>query len=304
MSKLKTWLKAIRAPFLTATIIPVLLGTAIAWHQIDVFNYQLFFLTLIGVIFLHIGTNLANDYFDHLTKNDELNKTPTPFSGGSRVIQDGLIKPRNILLVSLLFFGLGSLIGLYLNAFLPGNIILILGMIGVFCGFFYTASPLRIGYLGIGELIVGVCFGPLVVMGSYCVQATRLDWQPLWASLPVGILIGLVLAINEFPDYEADKLVNKKTFVVRWGKKKAIKVYLGLLGMVYVLVLLSVVFRLMPVWTLITFLSLPLALKAVRIGSRKFDRIYELLPANAATIGLHSGIGLLLMTGYILDKLL
>ena len=296
------WIKTLRLPFLTATVIPVAVGAAVAWHETGCWNWSYFWLTLFGVSLLHIGTNLANDYFDHLSSNDWINATPTPFSGGSRTIQEGRVNARSILIASLVLFSLGSLIGLYLNWKIPGNAILLLGIVGVFCGYFYTASPLQIGYTGLGELIVGLCFGPLVVMGAYFVQPGHLALTPFIASLPIGILISLVLYINEFPDYEADKKVDKKTVVVRFGKKRALKLYHGLLGALYLYMALCIAVRLLPLITAITLLTVPLGALAFMISKRSYTQVAELLPANALTIGLHFFFGALLATSFILDK--
>jgi len=300
----RLWIRAIRAPFFAATIIPLLLGTVIAWVHIRQVFWMKFFLTLIGVVFVHAGTNLMNDYYDHKSRNDELNLFPTPFSGGSRVIQEGLISPQVIFYSGLIFFGLGGAVGLYLNLISKGNIVLILGMVGVFLGFFYTAGPLRIGYLGIGELAVGFGFGPLIVSGAYYIQAQRLSIEPFLASLPISILIMSVLYINEFPDYEADRLVNKRTWIVRLGKKKAVKIYYLLLFLVYLTIALGVIFRFLPIFSILAFVSLPLSLKAVAISWKNYDKIEELLPVNVITLKLHSIIGLLLTVGYIIDKFL
>jgi len=299
----KVWLKAIRVPFFTATIIPVTLGSVLAWHDTGGFMWMRFFLTMIGGVLMHMGTNLSNDYFDHLSGCDEKNLTPTPFSGGSRVIQEGLIPPQKILYVALASFIIGGAIGLYLNHLAGGNVILILGVIGVFLGFFYTAKPLQIGYGSFGELAVGTGFGPLMVMGSYYVQARNLTLEAFLVSVPVGILIAMVLFINEFPDYLADKTVNKRTLVVILGKKNAVILYHILLAGVYLFVALTVAFKFLPLISLIVLLSLPLALKAFVTSKNNFDKIYELLPANAATIGLHSLIGILLILSIALDKI-
>ncbi len=156
--RLKIWIKATRAPFLTAIFMPVALGAAISWSEAGRFDLLTFFMVLAGVSLLHLASNTCNDYFDHVTKNDWVNKNPTPFSGGSRVIQEGMISPRGILVLSLVFFAAGSLIGLWLNHRMGTNVILFLGITGVFLGFFYTALPLKIGYRGIGEIIVGFCW--------------------------------------------------------------------------------------------------------------------------------------------------
>jgi 1,4-dihydroxy-2-naphthoate octaprenyltransferase len=298
----KIWLKAMRIPFATATIIPVALGSIIAWHDTDKFIWMRFWLAMLGALLIHIGTNLANDYFDHLSGCDKANPNPTPFSGGSRVIQQGLIAPKKILYVSLIGFILGSVIGLYLNYLSGKNVILILGIIGVFLGFFYTAKPFRIGYGNLGELAVGVGFGPLMVMGSYYVQAQALPFRIFLISIPIGILIALVLFINEFPDYMADKTVGKRTLVVILGKKRSVILYHSLLAVTYLAIISLMMFKFLPLSCLIALLSLPLAFRAFVISKKNFDKIYELLPANASTIGLHSIIGLLLCIGFILDK--
>lgn len=302
-SKIKIWLKAIRVPFSTATIIPVSLGAIVAWHDTGNFNWLRFWLTLSGALFIHFGTNLANDYFDHISGCDEKNPSPTAFSGGSRVIQDGLIAPKNILYASLLAFVLGSAIGFYLNYLLGTNVILVLGAIGVFLGFFYTAKPFRIGYGTLGELAVGIGFGPLMVLGSHYVQAQYLSLKVFLISLPLGILIALVLFINEFPDYQADKAAGKRNLVVILGKKRAVILYHILLTSVYIVIIYLVVFKLAPAATLIVFLSLPFAFKAFKVSKMNFEKVYELVPANAATIGLHSMIGLLLCLGFMLDRI-
>jgi len=301
---IKQWIRAIRAPFFTATIIPVLLGMAIAWAHTGQIFWMKLLLTLLGVVFVHAGTNLLNDYYDHKSKNDELNLYPTPFSGGSRVIQEGLISAENMFRSGLLLFGLGGAIGIYLNSISKGNVILILGLVGLLLGFFYSARPIRIGYRGFGELVVGFGFGPLVVGGSYYVQAQRLSIEPFLASIPITILILLVLYINEFPDYEADILANKRTWIVKLGKERAIKIYHILLFLVYFTIASGIIFRFLPFFGILAFVSLPLTLRAIAISWKNYDKIEELLPANAITIRLHSIIGLLLTAGYFLDKLL
>lgn len=300
----KVWLKATRIPFLTATIIPVALGSIVAWYDTGSFVWMRFWLVMLGAILIHIGTNLANDYFDHLEGCDKANFNLTPFSGGSRVIQDGLIEPRKILFVSLFSFIIGASIGLYLNYISGKNVILIFGIIGVFLGFFHNVRYCRIYYGGWGELAVSIGFGPLMVLGSYYVQAQRLPLHVLLISIPIGILIALVLFINEFPDYLADKEVGKNTLVVILGKRKAVVLYQILLFVVYLLIATFAIFKFLPYICLIVFLTLPLALKAFVVSKKNFDKIYELLPANASTIGLHSLIGLLLCVGLTLDKVL
>ncbi len=302
MSKVLLWVKAARPQFFTASIVPIILGAAIAWNQTGEFNWVLFWVTLIGGIFIHAGLNLNNDYYDYKSKDDVVNKTPTPFSGGSRVLPDGIFLPRQVLIASLLCFAIGSAIGLYLNHILKGNMLLILGIIGLFLAFFYTADPIKLGYMKIGEIAVGLGFGPIMLLGSYYVQAERFSWEAFSASVPIGILIALVLYINEFPDYEADKTVGKNNIVVTLGKRKAVRYYSIFLGSVYIFIIGTVILKIFPPLTLITLLTIPLAVKAVRTATTHFDRIKELLPANALTIAIHLLFGTLFTVAYLLDR--
>lgn len=303
MINFKVWLKAIRVPFFTATIIPIVLGSIMAWHDNNNFIWIKFWLTLSGGLLIHAATNLANDYFDYLSGCDTLNPTPTPFSGGSRVLPEGLLSPKKILSAWLVCFMLGGSIGLYLNYLSKNNVILILGIIGVFLGIFYTAKPFRLGYGALGELAVGIGFGPLMVAGSYYVQAQNLSLKAFLVSLPIGILIALVLYINEFPDYAGDIAAGKRNLVVRLGKKRAVILYHILLAATYLIIFSLVIFKFLPIISVVVLLSLPLALKAFLVSQHNFDKIYELLPANASTIGLHSLIGILLCASFVLDKI-
>ena len=299
---LAKWIRAMRAPFFTASAVPVLVGTALAWNITGRFSLYKFILVLIGVPLFNAGTNLANDYYDHKTGNDEINTKITPFSGGSRAIQEGTVSPRQMLLGSFLFFGVGSIIGLYLNAVTPGNLILYLGIFGLLSGFFYTAAPVLIGYRGIGEFVVGLDLGTLVILGAYYVQAHSLSWSAFWLSLPIGFLVAAILFINQFPDYDADKAVGKKHLVVRLGKKKAVYGYYLLILGTYAVIAGSVVFRLVTPFVLLSFLTLPIALGAVKILNSNFDKFTELIPAQAKTIQTHLFTGLLLTLGLVIGK--
>ena len=304
MTSIRVWAKALRLPFLTATAVPVVLGGAVAYWEMGVLDWELFLLCLIGVSLLHLGTNLANDYFDHKSGNDEANKTPTPFSGGSRAIQQGLIAPKMILGASLGFFLIGISIGLLLYWMTQNVQIIIIGVSGALIGFFYTASPFRLGYRGIGELLTGIGFGPLVVAGVYTVQVGSVSSVAWLASIPVAILVGLILFINEFPDHDADKKTGKRTWVVLLGKGRAVRLYHLLLFSSYAFVLLMVGTKMFPLFALLPLLTLPLAIRAYKVSKLHYNKIRELLPANASTIMIHIVFGVLLSAGFILDKVL
>ncbi len=303
MNPILKYLIAVRAPFFTASIVPVILGSVIAWTKSGSFNWVLFGLTLLAGILIHAGTNLANDYFDHKSSCDESNQEYlTPFTGGSRVIQKNILSAKEVLTFAWICFSLSALIGIYL-ALVVGWQILLLGLIGFFCGFFYTAPPVFLVSRGIGEIVVGLNFGILMTQGAYFVQTGSFSWEAVLASLPVALLITAVLYINEFPDYTADKDTHKNHLVVRWGRKKAVVGYVLLMSLSYALVLIGVVLSALPYWTLLVFVTFPLGWKAIKAAQIYFDRPQQLVIANANTIKVHLGIGLLLSVGYIISKL-
>jgi len=299
---MKKWLIAIRAPFFTAAIAPAVLGVAVAFYEGYNVQWWHAVVTLVGLVAIHGGTNLANDYFDHRTRNDWVNKTPTPFSGGSRVIQQGAISPRAVLIYSLACFAVGSACGLYLWRVTPGNVVLWLGLAGVASGFLYTALPIAIGYRGVGELLVGLNFGPLAVLGAHYVQAGSLSPAALMASVPLGLLIAAVLYINEFPDYEADREVNKKTLVVLLGPNRARYGYFALLWLTYASVITFAAIGGLPTWTAIALITAPLGAKACMVLTRHYREPYKLLPANGLTIIIHFATGILLAVGLTLGR--
>jgi 1,4-dihydroxy-2-naphthoate octaprenyltransferase len=293
------WVVKTRAPFFTATMVPVLLGAALAWARTGAFSLGYFLLTLVGAICLHAGTNMSNDYFDHVWGSDEVNtEFANPFTGGSRLIQMGVVKPKTMLWQAIGFFVVGGLIGLLL-AFTRSWYVLALGVVGVFCGYFYTAPPFRLARTGFGELAVGLCFGPLMALGAYVVQVQHLAWEPAIAALPVMILIALVLWINQFQDMRADAAVGKNHLVVRMGRRRAAAVYGGLLAAVYASLVGGVLLDGVTPLALIGLASAPLALKAFRVAQVHYDHPQELVPANAATVRIHLLTGLLLTLGYV-----
>jgi 1,4-dihydroxy-2-naphthoate octaprenyltransferase len=300
----KTFARVTRAPFFTAVIVPVLLGATIAWYE-GPFRAGYLILTLWGTVCAHAALNMSNDFFDHLSGNDEVNQELTPFSGGSRVIQDGILAPRYVLLISALLYVVGIAIGLYL-AWTRGWTVLWLMLAGLLLAFFHNVPSFGLYYLapGVGEVGVGLGFGPLAVLGSYYVQTQDLSLGAAWASIPVGLLIAAVLYINEFPDYRADRTVGKRTVVVALGRERARWGYVALLTATYASILAGVALRLMPWPALIALLSIPLAYRGIRGANRYHSDTPRLVPTNAITIQLHLATGFLLCAGYAIARFL
>jgi len=286
MKKGKAITMLLRLPFLTVTIGAVLLGTAFAsWHA-GQFNVLHFILALIGSCFFHIATNVANDYFDFKSGADAVNVSgTTPFSGGSRIILEGFVTQNQALLVSIVFASLGSAIGLYLNFASRGNVILIIGILAIIFIYGYNGIPLKLVNKGLGEIAIFTAWGPLIVLGSYYVQAESFpSFWPLIASIPSGLMTTLVLLINEFADRDADASVGRRTWVILFGFKNGLRLYLALSFVCYAIVIIGILFGSWPFWSLLVFITFPLPLLAYKTGSQNLGNWKGFLAAVKATI--------------------
>jgi 1,4-dihydroxy-2-naphthoate octaprenyltransferase len=298
LSPVWTFLLATRLPFLTATFVPILLGIAIAARN-GHFSWWLAIATLIAGAAVHIGLNVANDVFDTLSGADEANVNPTQFSGGSRVIQYGLVRLPQMAAISAAAYAVAVGMGLYLVVARESLELLGLGVAGVLISVFYTAPPFRLVHRGLGELTVALGFGPIMVLGAYVVQAQSLSLEAGVASIPVAILIALVLYVNEIPDRSADTTVGKLTLPARLSRAAVINIYLaaalGAFAAVAIAAALGVIAR--P--ALLALLALPLALQVYQGLRSQYDDPYGLMPAMGKGVQLHLVVGVLLFAGYI-----
>lgn len=279
-----------------------MLGGLVAYNE-GHFLLWVFILAILANIMAQVGANLSNDYYDHLSSDDDINVNVTPFSGGSRMIQEKIIPARQILVAAIISFAITFAAGIALV--LTRTIWLLpIGLGGLFIGFFYTAPPFKFAYRGLGELVIGLSFGPMSVGGAYIVQTlslSGLSW--LWPSIPVGLLIVGILYVNEFPDYDADKAVGKSHLVVLLGRRRAAVGYYALLAVIYLSIVVPAALRLTPPITLISLLSFPLAIKAATITSRNYDDPKGIIPAQATHILTYTATALLLCLGYLLNGL-
>ncbi|MCK4578380.1 MAG: 1,4-dihydroxy-2-naphthoate octaprenyltransferase [Candidatus Marinimicrobia bacterium] len=296
-TKLFKWMVITRAPFLRATIVPVLLGGAVTSLLGFPVDLGVLGMTLLAACLVQIGANTANDYFDHTSGTDEATYDYiVPFSGGSRSIQMGLISPKGMLITSLVTLALGGIIAipLIIRAGMP---VFYLGLIGVLSSFFYTAPPLRLAARkGLGELLVGLNFGPLVVAGSTLVQTGTIESMALLVGVPAGLLTAAILWINQLPDYSGDKATGKDNLVVILGKARARYGYVALVVGAFSMIVAMVVKGMIPMLSLITLLAVYLGVKAISTLFKHYDDRL-LVSANSGTINLHLITGILLTIG-------
>jgi 1,4-dihydroxy-2-naphthoate octaprenyltransferase len=286
---------ATRLPFLTATLVPVGVGFAAAAYERH-FNTWLALLTLVGAVAVHLGLNVANDVFDALNGADDANVNPTMFSGGSRVIQYGLVSLRQMIALSAFFYAIAAAIGLVL-VMLVGPGLLWLGVVGLLISFFYTAPPLKLVSRGLGEGAVAVGFGPLMVLGAYYVQTGHYTLRPLVLSIPVAVFVMLILYANEIPDRVADARAGKRTLVARLPRNLVLRGYVVSAAVAYIAVVAGVVLGVLPWPTLIALVTIPLAVKTERGLSRDYDDPYTLMGSLQNNIVLHLTTGILIIAG-------
>jgi 1,4-dihydroxy-2-naphthoate polyprenyltransferase len=292
-------LRTTRLPFLSATIVPVVLGIAIAARH-GSFDLLTAVLTVIGASFVQLGLNVANDVFDTAQGADDANLTPTKFSGGSRVIQYGLVSFRQMAGIATVFYVAAGLIGLLLLGLSGSPALLIIGVVGFVVSIGYTAPPLKFVYRGLGEIAVAIGFGPLMLLGAYVVQTRgALSWEPFVASLPIALLVALILYVNEIPDRRGDARAGKRTLPVRLSKPTVIAIYQVAAIAAYAILVVGVVVGQLPIPALLALLSAPLALQVSRGLAPNYDNPYGLMAVMGVNVKVHLYAGLLLLAGYL-----
>ena len=293
-------LRTTRLPFLSATAVPVLLGIAVAASH-GAFTWWTALLTLIGGSFAHLAINVTNDIFDTLSGADEANTTPTMFSGGSRVAVYDLVTIRGLAAIAIGLFGAAAAIGLVLVAITQSMTLLWIGVAGIAVGVAYTAPPLKLVYRGLGELAVALGFGPMMLLGAYVVQTGELAWEPFVLSLVPGILIALILYVNEIPDRRSDAETGKRTLPVRLAPEAVRTGYLVAAAAAFAIVAVGVVIGLFPWPTLVALAAVPIALR-VHAGLKvHYDSPYTLMAVMGTNVNLNLVVGGLLLAAYVVS---
>ena len=300
-SALRTYFMATRPQFLLTMVLPILLGSAIAWHQRGVFDPVLFVITLLAGICVSSGVNVLNDYFDYKSGADNHNPEPlTPFAGGSRMIQQQQLSPQSIFNFGAGLLIVAALLGSYLVT-QTGWPLLVIGALGIALGVFYSSPPVALNYRGLGEVSIGIGFGWLTVTGAYYVQAGLLFSWPLFiAGLLTALLTSAVVLVNEFPDAFYDQKAGKKTLVVRMGLKGARRLFFVVLSSVFVIVWLSIQQNGLTGNHWWALLPIPLLFVIIKSFPPRDLNNEEMVAVVKPTIALHLSVMLLLTLGFVL----
>ncbi len=255
---LHVWWDGIRPAYFALSLLPVVVGTVLAWIQsvssktpLGHFHPQRFIATIVTVALLQVGANLVNDYYDYLRGIDISN----PLGPGG-LIQQGLIRPTHVLYAGLTALGLGVLFGA-ITAFSGGLLTYLIGFTGLLCAYFYSATSRSLSALALGELVCFAVFGPLITLGAYMVQTGHLDRSVLLYSIPLGLLATAVIHLNDMRDAESDAQAGKHTLTSLLGLRWSRILYLLFLAAAYTLIIVLALPKNAPHLLLLTLWTLP-----------------------------------------------
>jgi 1,4-dihydroxy-2-naphthoate polyprenyltransferase len=294
MNAYRNWFLGSRPWSFTMTAISIGVGVGLAAVDGPI-SWFLFFVTLLGMILIHSATNLINDYYDVLSGVDSKEVSTAQYRPHPLV--RGELTPFQVKAGAFLLYLLGTSVGVYLSME-RGWEILGIGLIGLLASLTYTAPPIKYKYTALGELSVFLMWGPLMVEGTYFVQRQAFSQTVLWVSLPFGALVALVLLANNLRDLVYDREKGILTLPILIGKKNGIRLYVGLICVAYLAVFCMSFLGSLPLWSLMVFLSSPLAWRLMKESLRE-------LPdnADARTAQLNTAFGALLVMSLIGERL-
>jgi 1,4-dihydroxy-2-naphthoate octaprenyltransferase len=290
----RNWFLASRPWSFIMTAISVGVGAAVAAED-GPFSWGFFALTLLGAVLLHAATNLINDYYDVRSGVDSAQASTAIYRPHPLV--EGKIPAASVHTAAYALFLAGSLIGLYLAA-ARGWPILAIGIAGVVAGIAYTAPPLNYKYIALGEFSVFLMWGPLMVEGTYYVQRQTFSAEALCISIPFGVIVALVLLANNLRDISHDRNRHIRTIAILLGERKGFYLYAGLAALAYISIFGMLVGGVLPFWSVLVFLSLPIAVNLIWTMTNNIPD-----DADARTARLDTAFGLLLLFSLILEVL-
>jgi 1,4-dihydroxy-2-naphthoate octaprenyltransferase len=258
MSKIALWINCARPKTLAAAIAPVIVGAAVACAD-GPMNWPVLIVTLLSAIFIQVGTNFANDYYDHFKGSDTEGRI-----GPQRGIHTGQVSPTQMKQAFIIAFGIAVLLGIFLVV-KGGWPIVIIGIVSVVCGYLYTGGPFPLAYVGLGDVFVLIFFGPVATGGTYYLQRGHFSVNALIAGLATGLLATAILAVNNFRDFHTDKAANKNTLVVRLGQKFGLCEYAFCVSGVCVIPVYLAVMNSNRIFCLLALLTLPFSIRMIRM---------------------------------------
>lgn len=290
---LSDYVRAVRLPFLTASIFPYIAGSCIA---IELFSWVRFVLGFFIVTFIHCGANLINDYADSKSGADWQDRTFYAFFGGSKLIQEGVLSAAFYRNAAFLCFLAASVCIVTLLFLIKDTMLLVYFLLIAFLGFSYSYKPLQFSYRRLGEVVLFILFGPAIVMGASYIQTGIFpEVRSFLLSLPFGIFTTAILFSNEIPDYEADIAAGKYTLVSMIGKQKAFMFFYGLMVAGFISIVFNIAVGYLSIFSLLSLIALLPAIKAGTILQRVTQEKTAFMRSSQLTIGIQMIVSIVVM---------
>ncbi|MBW4561461.1 MAG: 2-carboxy-1,4-naphthoquinone phytyltransferase [Mojavia pulchra JT2-VF2] len=290
-TKFKLWMAAIKPPMYSVAIMPIWVGTAVAFAETKIFNGVVFLIFIAAAILILAWENISNDVFDSETGIDQ-NKHHSLVN----------LTGKKLLIFWLGNFCLGSgLLGIIAIATLQKDLTIV-AIILLCCalGYMYQGPPFRLGYQGLGEIICFFAFGPLAVAAAYYSQTQTWSMTSLLASVIVGIVTSLILFCSHFHQVKDDIAAGKRSPIVRLGTRKGSQVLNWFTASIYPLTLGFVLWGIFPIWTLLSWVSLPFAFKLCRHVQDNHNQPDKVKNCKFIAVAVHFWCCLMLGVGFML----
>jgi 1,4-dihydroxy-2-naphthoate octaprenyltransferase len=288
----RLWWAAIKPPMYSVAIMPIWVGSALAFWQTNQAHLAIFCLFVLSAVLILAWENLSNDVFDAETGVDTHKHNSLVNMTGQKSL---IFKIANGCLVV-------GLLGITAIAFLqqdPTVIWLILGCCAI--GYVYQGPPFRLSYKGVGEILCLIAFGPLACSAAYYSQTQSWSWNNLFASLVVGCATSLILFCSHFNQVQGDLRAGKRSPVVRLGARRAARLLPWLCGLIYALLVIGVLTQLFPVWTLLGLISCPVAQRLCSTIEQNYQQPEKLLTCRLIAVEMHFWLGCCFGLGFVLS---
>ena len=291
----RIWWKLTRPHTLTAAFAPVFLGTMIALTHGKI-HFPLFFAMLTASIFIQMATNMFNEYYDFKRGLD----TEKSVGIGGAIVRNG-VKPKTVLNLAFLLYGISVLIGIYI-CMETSWLLALVGVISMLIGYFYTGGPYPIAYTPFGELVSGVVMGMFLILIAFYIQTGTVTTEAVLLSVPSMLLVAAIMMANNIRDLEGDKKSGRKTLAILTGRSNAITILMSFFIISYGWIIALVIFTNLSPWALLIFLSIPKPMSAIGVFRKNLLPL-QVAPAMKNTAITNTLFGLLLAIGILIGHL-
>mgnify|MGYP000732639690 FL=1 len=289
----KVWWHLTRPHTLTASFVPVFLGTAIALAvDHETIHFGLFFAMLIASMLIQAATNMFNEYYDYKRGLDNEHSVGI----GGTIVRHG-VAPKTIMLIALAFYAVAMLLGIYICAMSSWWLVAV-GLVCMLIGFLYTGGPYPIAYSPFGEIVSGAVMGMGIVLIAFFIQTGEVTVEAVLISVPSMILVGAIMLSNNIRDIVGDTEGGRKTMAILVGRHNAVTILAAFFIVSYVWIIALVVFTPLTVWALLVLLSIKKPIDAVKLFRAK-EKPLEVMPAMKYTAQTNTIFGFLLAIGLL-----